>query len=148
MATVIVASSAGRAQKVENFYGRTLGDLKANQLVSRLFEGNLEVIVRPGNHSLRGDDSLLPEGNFNVYLVPTKNKAGQTARYSELGSEIAAAIEKAARIASDDRLEELKDILIGEIEEHFGVTLDGYIGDDDDLAKAVQDAAGLANRGY
>jgi hypothetical protein len=77
--TVVIASAkTNRAAKVEDFSGRTFGDLKSNSIFSSIYgDGSgVEAIVKPGNVSLRDDSSVLPDGDFSVFLVPTKNKAG------------------------------------------------------------------------
>lgn len=76
MATVIVASSKANAAKRIQFEGSTFGELKANQEFASLYESGLDAVVNPGNVTLRGDDSVLPQGDFKVFLIPSKNKAG------------------------------------------------------------------------
>jgi hypothetical protein len=75
---VIIASAKTNAAARTEFSGTTFGDLKADPIFAGIY-GNgdgVEAIVKPGNVTLRGNDSVLPTGDFNVFLVATKNKAG------------------------------------------------------------------------
>lgn len=80
--TVVIASAkSNTAVRIEGFTGTTFADLKANCQFNCVYgDGNgVEVVIKPGNITLRGDDSVLPEGNFSVFIIATKNKAGMTA---------------------------------------------------------------------
>lgn len=75
---VIIASSKTNAAARTQFEGTTFGELKLDPVFAGIYgsgEG-VEAIVKPGNVVLRDDSSVLPEGDFNVFLIPTKNKAG------------------------------------------------------------------------
>jgi len=83
MATVIVVSQKlNKAGRVSNFEGTTLGELLATSTdnginIGDLYtQGEVEVVVNPGNVSLRGVDSVLPEGDVKVFFTIKKNKAG------------------------------------------------------------------------
>jgi hypothetical protein len=98
MRTIIVASpAANKAKKIENFAGRTWGELKDHATVRELMVGSVEAIVNPGNLTLSRVDAVLPEGDFKLYLVPTKNKAGaiSEADARSMSEEIAGAIVEA-----------------------------------------------------
>jgi hypothetical protein len=150
MRTIIVASpAANKAKKIEGFGGRTWGDLKAHPVVRELMVGSVEAIVNPGNVTLNREDAVLPEGDFKLYLVPTKNKAGiSESEARQLGEEIAAAIVKASRQSSSSEIGDLKKSLIEEIESFYDVDLDavsqgnGSSGDND-LDASLREARGL-----
>lgn len=147
MAKVIVASAAGKAVRIENFVGSTWADLQANSQVASLITGGVEAVVRPGNYILKDGSSLLPNsGDFNVYLIPTKNKAGM-ADYSNLGEEISEAISKAASLVDNNSVENLKAEIIEVIADHFGVDFsDIYTvpqGNDTEIQEAIATAQSL-----
>jgi hypothetical protein len=145
--TVIVASSAGKAQKIENFAGTTWGELKAHPQVAPLLVGDLEAVVNPGKVTLRDNESLLPSTDFKVYLIPTKNKAGTVtqAQAATLGQQIADAILKASQKAQGDEMEQLKESLIEAVEEFFDVDLNDF-DDCPECEDAVAEAQQFARR--
>lgn len=121
---IVASSAANRAKKITDFTGSTVKEFKEHPVVAELWVGNVEAILNPGNVTLR-EDSTLPTGDFKVYLVPTKNKAGMTEEEAkQIGKEIAEAIVKGAKLADADEVTELKRILKGEIEDFFNVVLD------------------------
>jgi len=78
MATITVASAkTNQAARIE-FTGSTFGDLKRNAEFLAIYGSGdgVDAVVKPGNVTLRDDQSTLPPGNFSIFLVPTKNKAG------------------------------------------------------------------------
>lgn len=119
---VIVASPASnRAKKYETAV-TTWGDLKP--VIAELLVGDVEAIVNPGNVTLNQDSAELPSGDFKVFLVPTKNKAGVSdSDARRLGTEIGNAIAEAANKASGAELKDLKERIIETIEDFFDVTL-------------------------
>lgn len=124
MRTVIVASpAANKAKKIEGFTGTTWSDLKNHPIVQELSIGNVEAILNPGNHTLTREDAVLPEGDFKLFLVPTKNKAGAESA-AALGGEITAAIQNASRIDNEKRLSELKSALMNEVANFYGMSLE------------------------
>lgn len=126
MRTVIVASpAANKAKKIENFTGRTWGELKSHATVRELMVGSVEAIVNPGNHSLTREDAQLPEGDFKLYLVPTKNKAGamSAAQATAISSEIAAAIVTASAKAEEAEFTQLKAALVASVEAFYEVSV-------------------------
>jgi hypothetical protein len=142
---VVIASSVTNKAKKLDTAATTLGELKAE--APELFGGNVEIIVKPGNVTLRDDGSVLPDGDFKVYVIPTKNKAGHitTADAQKLGEEIAKAIVEAASKTSPDDVNNLRDLLVQDIEDFFGV----YLGveddvEDDETAEALAEARSLA----
>lgn len=141
---VCVASSAGNAIKLEAFEGTTWGELKP--LVANVLVGEYEAVVKPGNITLRGDDSILPEGDLRVFIIPKKNKAGLSeAAAKTLGKEIAEAIVKGAQLATEDETNALKADIIEVIESHFGVTLENVVGCEE-CDEAIKEARALAGR--
>lgn len=120
--TVIVASPASNRAKNYTTNVSTWGELQG--VISDLYSKNVEAIVVPGNVTLKRDDAVLPEGDFKLFLVPTKNKAGLTSSDAEkLGREIGQAIAEAASKSNGDELVRLKDTLVCTIEDFFGVDL-------------------------
>jgi hypothetical protein len=122
--TVVVASTASNKAKRYETAATTWGELKSQ--IRELLTGDLEAIVNPGHVTLSQDNSVLPEGDFKLYLIPTKNKAGAISEYEagKLGKEISEALIEAARKANKEELDELKNSLVYEIESFFGVNLD------------------------
>lgn len=140
---VIIASAKTNAAARTEFSGSTFGDLKADPIFAGIYgsgEG-VEAIVKPGNVTLRGDDSVLPEGDFNVFLVATKNKAGLDS------SDIAYEVEMAIDDMVEANLVSLKDALIGFIENYKKVNpvTDECGGNADciELGAALQEAKSL-----
>jgi hypothetical protein len=123
---VVVASPASNQAKKISTNASTFGELKQNSVFAGLYTTGLEVIVNPGRHTLTRDEAALPEGDFQVFLVPTKNKAGAMShsQASSLAQEIAAAIVSGAEKASQDDVNALREVLISDIEEFFDVSLD------------------------
>lgn len=123
---VVASTAANKARKIETS-ARTWGELKSQREMEDLIVGSVEAIVNPGNVSLRDDDSILPTGDFTLYLTPTKNKAGAISNIdaTEIGMAIAEAINKASKMDGQDEAKSLKDELITTIEDFFGVSLDG-----------------------
>lgn len=123
---IIVASPAtNKAKEVKDFSGTTWGELKNTSVLRELLVGDVEAILNPGNVTLTRDDAELPTGDFRVFLVPTKNKAGMTESEARgLAKEIGDAIVAAAKLASTDEVNELRTTLKQEIEDFFGVELD------------------------
>lgn len=140
--TVVVASSASNKAKKYTTNVKTWGELKV--VISELLTGDLEAVVNPGHVTLSQDAAVLPTGDFKLYLIPTKNKAGVISVESAkaLGKEIAEAIVEAATKASAEDVNALKENLRAEIEDFFGVEL----GDADcpECADALKEAKDLA----
>ncbi|MEI6186923.1 MAG: hypothetical protein WCP46_00275 [Alphaproteobacteria bacterium] len=115
---VIIASAKTNAAARTEFSGTTFGDLKADPIFAGIY-GNgdgVEAIVKPGNVTLRGDDSVLPVGDFNVFLVATKNKAGLDS--SDVAYEVEEAINEVIDEIVGANLTSLRDALIGFIESY------------------------------
>jgi hypothetical protein len=135
---VVVASSAANKAKKFSTSATTLGELKAQSEMSGLAVGEVEYVVKPGNVTLRDDDSTLPTGDFKLYIIPTKNKAGTVSpsQAQQLGKDIAQAIADAASKVETNELSELKADLIEVIEDFFGVTLEDCPECNEALAEA------------
>lgn len=147
MRNVIVASTASNQAKRISTSATTWGELRVEREVAALISGDVEAIVNPGKVTLGRDESLLPTGDFQLYLIPKKNKAG-AADYSGIGEAIAAAISKAASIATDDEVETLKDDLIEVVADHFGVEISQIDGSeqnegDVELKAALEEAKSM-----
>jgi hypothetical protein len=137
MRTIIVASSASNtAKRITDFEGTTWGELKQNPVVKSLMVGNVEAVLSTTKATLNREDALLPtEGDFKVFLIPTKNSAGaiSEADAQKLAADIAAAIVKASRQADDQEIKDLKEDLISAVANFYDVDLDeaDQAGDDD-----------------
>lgn len=122
---VVVASAATNVAKKFMTSARTWGELKQEVSRQGLSLNNVEAILNPGKLTLNRDESELPDTNFKVYLVPTKNKAGISPREAEtLSNALTQAIVKAAKMATEEKIRELKTELIETIEQFFEVDLD------------------------
>ena len=119
---VVVASPAANQAKRITTDAKTWGELKSQSEVAALISGEVDAIVNPGRLTLGSDESVLPEGDFNLYLITKKNKAGM-ADYSGIGAAIEAAINKAVSVASENDVEDLKEALIETVAEHFDVSV-------------------------
>ena len=142
--TVVVASSSSNKAKKYETAATTWGELKPE--IRELLTGDLEAIVNPGHVTLSQDNSILPTGDFKLYLIPTKNKAGQITvdQARSLGREIAEALVEAATTANTDDINELKEILRNDIEDFFGVELGG--ADCEECDETLDEAKALASR--
>ena len=131
---VIVSPASNQPIRFNDFTGTTWGQLKQHPSVVDHVGGNVEAVLRQGNVTLSREDAQLPEGDFTIFLVPTKNKAGNS--YAELGQTIAAAIEKAAAISHQNDIDDLKEKLIENIAVFFEV-------DESDITDKVQVSSSL-----
>ena len=120
---VVVASPASNQAKKYETTANTWGELQAE--ISDIYTSGLEAIVNPGNVTLNREDAVLPTGDFRLFLVPTKNKAGNMtpSQAQSLATEISNAIVEGAKKASTQEVDDLRERLIGEIEDFFGVDL-------------------------
>lgn len=135
--TVVVASPASNVAKKYETAATTWGQLKAE--ISDVYTNGLEAIVNPGNTTLNREDAVLPTGDFRLFLVPKKNKAGNMtpSQAQSLAVEISKAIVEGAKKASQEDVDDLRERLIGEIEDFFGVSLDNDCPEcDEALAEA------------
>ena len=108
---IIASSKTNAAARISDFTGATFGDLKAHPVFAGLYGVGeaVECVVKPGNTTLRGDDSVLPTSDFNVFIIPTKNKAGVTATQTvNILDSINTAIKNATQIATLEEVEALK----------------------------------------
>jgi hypothetical protein len=152
---VIVASAkTNAAVRIDGFTGVTFGDLKANSAFKGVYGTGeaVEVVVKPGNITLRGDDSVLPTSDFNVFIIATKNKAGITdSDANAVGTAIAATIKATARRASAQETAALKAALTSSVESFFTApravpaTVVAAPAVDTELAAALAEAQGMRN---
>lgn len=131
MRTVNVASRASnRPVILENFAGTTWAELREELENRGAWKSNLEAIVRETKVTLQRDEAVLPEGSFTIYLVETKNAAGMSSADAEtLGAQISQAIYRAASVASEEEVQDLKNRLITEIADFFNVNEDQITDD-------------------
>lgn len=132
MRRVSVMTSASNSAKRFETNARTWGDLKPEIERQGLSLSGVEALLRPGNVTLSRNDAELPDEDFKVFLIPTKNKAGDnlTEEANAIGTALAAAIIKGCKLAGENRLRELKKDLIEEVETFFDVDFDADDVDD------------------
>jgi predicted RNase H-like HicB family nuclease len=134
---VVIASAKSNAAARTQFSGSTFGELKADAVFASIYgsgEG-VEAIVKPGNVTLRDDASVLPEGEFSVFLVPTKNKAG-----NDLG-DLFDEIEEAIDNHNDTILSELREAVKGVLSKYTAAEVNPT--GDDELDAAMREARSL-----
>lgn len=126
MPRVSVASPAANQSKRFETRARTWAELKPEIERLGLSLSGVEAVMRPGNVTLSRNEAELPTEDFKIFLVPTKNKAGNLDEEAEdLGRELAAVIARGARLAGVGRVRELKAKLIEEVENFFDVNFEG-----------------------
>ena len=83
MAKVLVHSQKlNKAGRISEFNGTTFGELLLQTTENGININDLynpdevEAVVNPGNITLRGTDSVLPQGDIKVFFTIKKNKAG------------------------------------------------------------------------
>lgn len=152
--TVIIASAKSNAAvRIEGFTGTTFGDLKANAQFSAIYGGGdgVEVVVKPGNITLRDNDSVLPTDNFSAYIIPTKNKAGVTAADAkEISDAVYTAIINGAAVASAEEKTALKQNLVSAVNNIYTIgrgevapSVPSSVAVDDELAAALAEARNM-----
>lgn len=106
---IIVSEKTNSVKRLTEFTGETFQDLKNHPEARSLFTGDVEAVVNVTKCTLKRDDATLPEGDFKVYLVVTKNTSGviTPAEATTLGQEIATAIVKASALGGTDEKKEL-----------------------------------------
>lgn len=141
--TVVVASTASSKARKYSTSAKTWGELKS--VISELLVGDLEAIVNPGHVTLTQDNAVLPTGDFKLYLIPTKNKAGAISieAAKALGKEIAESIVEAATKAQAEDINQLKENLRAEIEDFFNVELGD--ADCEECAETLREAKNLSS---
>ena len=106
---VVIASAKSNAAARTQFTGTTFGDLKNDPIFAGIY-GNgegVEAIVKPGNVTLRDNASILPEGEFSVFLVPTKNKAGNCGCEDYSSDSISEMVESAVSAVAEAKAEQV-----------------------------------------
>lgn len=146
---VVIASAKSNAAARTQFSGTTFGELKADAVFAGIY-GNgegVEAIVKPGNVTLRDNESILPEGEFSVFLVPTKNKAGNCGcdewdEYDEddISDMVNNAVSRVAQAKSQEVYNEIKTAIDAIVAKHTDAI--GATGDDE-LDAAVREARNL-----
>lgn len=122
---VTVASAAANAAKRFMTRAANWAELRPEIESQGLTLSNVEAILNPGNVTLSRPESELPLGDFKVYLVPTKNKAGITQQEAAaLAESLTKAIVDASNRQNRTNVEKLKGELIETVEEFFSVDLD------------------------
>lgn len=139
---VVIASAKSNAAARTQFSGTTFGDLKADAIFAGIY-GNgegVEAIVKPGNVTLRDNASILPEGEFSVFLVPTKNKAGYDLNTEDIADMVEVAVDSVANAKAEEVFNEIKtaiDAIVAKHTEAIGAT------GDDELDAAMREARSL-----
>ena len=117
---VLVAAASSNQTKRVVSSARTWGELRNEPEVAALIIGDVEAIVNPGKVTLGRDESVLPEGDFQLYLITKKNKAGEDT-YENLAIEVLQAVRKGAAIASGEGIAKLRDELMEVVADHFNL---------------------------
>jgi hypothetical protein len=110
---VIVASPSVNRAKTFETCANTWGELKEE--LGSMYSDGLEAIVGTSRVSLTRDEAELPSGDFNLFLVAKKNKAGS----DDSSVEIVKAIYTAIATGEEDDKENLIEILHEKIDEFF-----------------------------
>lgn len=114
---VVASASANKASRIQTS-AVTWGCFKAE--IASLLVGDVEVVVKPGNVTLRDDSSVLPEGDFSLFIIAKKNKAGISDKDAEtLGTQLGKLIKEQAKKTSKDDAIVLKDALTQAIKGFF-----------------------------
>lgn len=155
--TVVIASAkANTAIRVESFTGTTFADLKANPQFSAIYGGGegVEVVIKPGNITLRADDSVLPTENFSAFIIATKNKAGVTPQDAkEISDSVYTAIVANSAVASLEEKALLTTSLVAAVNNVYAigrgsvapaqVVAQSSLPVDDELAAALAEARNM-----
>lgn len=154
--TVVIASAkANTAIRVESFTGTTFADLKSNPQFAAIYGGGegVEVVIKPGNITLRADDSVLPTENFSAFIIATKNKAGVSAADAkEISDAVYTAIVSNSAIASVEEKAALTTNLVAAVRNVYAIgrgenapaeVVSQSLPVDDELAAALAEARSL-----
>jgi hypothetical protein len=139
---VVIASAKSNAAARTQFSGTTFGELKADAVFAGIYgdgEG-VEAIVKPGNVTLRDNASVLPEGEFSVFLVPTKNKAGYELDTDDISDMVETAVDNVVAAKAEEVYNEIKAAIEAIVAKHTDAI--GATGDDE-LDAAVREARSL-----
>ena len=122
--TIIVASTSTRNTKVVQSNDETWGQFKSRPELAGLILPGMDAVVDPGHFTLNRDDAKLPEGEFRLFLVPTKNKAGAGIPRSAaavLSAEIGAAIYEASKKADENELHDLREAILETLADFYNI---------------------------
>jgi hypothetical protein len=129
MKVIVVSQKLNKAGKIENFEGRTFQDLLNVSTDNGINVGDLynrdevEVVVNPGNISIRGVDSVLPQEDFKVFFTIKKNKAGMEATdINKLSQEVKELVKTAQKQSSVEQRTALKQVISEAINNFYRVT--------------------------
>lgn len=140
---VVIASAKSNAAARTQFTGTTFGELKADAVFAGIYgdgEG-VEAIVKPGNVTLRDNASVLPEGDFSVFLVPTKNKAGMfQLDTDDISDMVETAVDNVVSAKAEEVYNEIKAAIEAIVAKHTDAI--GATGDDE-LDAAMREARSL-----
>lgn len=145
---VVIASAKSNAAARTQFSGSTFGDLKNDTVFASIYGdgAGVEAVVKPGNITLRGNDSVLPEGEFSVFLVPTKNKAGQF-DIDDIMSDLTDEISEDFETVVDSFAESVKDEIVTAakaiIAKYADKAVDPEVAADSELSSALNEARSL-----
>jgi hypothetical protein len=128
MKVIVVSQKLNKAGKIENFVGTTFQDLLNASTdnginVSDLYNRDeVEVVVNPGNISIRGVDSLLPQQDIKVFFTIKKNKAGMEATdINKLSQEVKELVKTAQKQSSVEQKTALKQVISEAINNFYRV---------------------------
>ena len=104
MRKVTVFSTTTNRKVVVNTDVTTWGQLKSIAEVRGLLADNMDYVVKETKVGLASDDSVLPTGDFTVFMIQKKTKAGTISR-----DRIREIIEEEVDIMVDSIIEALED---------------------------------------
>lgn len=142
--TIIVASTSASQARVVQSNDETWGQLKVRPELAGLVLNGMDAVVDPGHFTLNRDDAKLPEGEFRLFLVPTKNKAGVGIDINSakaLAAEIGAAIYEASKKADENELQDLKAAILTTLADFYNIDVED--AECPGCSQALEDARAL-----
>lgn len=71
----LINSNLGKVKTIETD-AETWGELQGNSEVQSFMEGDVKAVVRQTQNTLESDRAELPEGDFDLFFITKKSKAG------------------------------------------------------------------------
>lgn len=115
----IVSSAVSNSARSIDTSAENWGQLKAELNKCGIITDNAEAVLEEGKLTLSHPDAALPPGDFRLFLVPTKNKAGTMESIHENFQEVMDSIRKGAIKATPEQVSALKGRLIETIERFY-----------------------------
>lgn len=74
--TITIITTRGEKTKIENFTGTKWKELQKKVEGEGFDLSSMKAVEGVNKHTLEHEDAVLPQGNFNLFLMPYKSKAG------------------------------------------------------------------------